>query len=256
MKLRGAILSVCTLAAVLLLAAMVCTFIWLPDISRMIPDEALQGPRVTLLLHILLPLPLLAGLLATVQLRRMLAWPWLWLAAILLLRWRPELDLINQLLSLAAELSLLLIFSIAETMLYIWREHWSSLARRLALPVTGLLLLWIAAGSALTPDNPRWQGLLGLLGALCLLGNMLHEELRPRLTLPVLNRISGQVRGILEHHRRLRNLRLPKRSGKAPAASAADTIGVRERPMLSLGEGYLVSHEAESSADQRRRRTG
>lgn len=239
----------------ILLAGIACTFVWLPDIGLLLPDDAMQGPRVNGMLSILLLLPLLAGLLATLQLRRILAWPWLWLAAILLLHWRPELDLTSQILSLAAEFSLLLIFSIAETMLYVWREHWSTLPRRLALPLAGLLL-WIAGSLSLTPDNPAWQGLLGLIAAMCLLGTALLEELSPRLAVARPGWLYGLAESLLQTWRKLRALRMRLRRRQPAASRPLPDTGPPDRPMLRLEEGYLVSHAAEASADQRRRRIG
>ena len=252
MSVRRVTLSARSLPAGLLLAGSLLSFWYWPDVNLLLPDTALQGPLVPGLLMMLLALPLLAGLLATFQLHRLLVWPWLWLAALLMLNSRPQLHLVPQLLSLALELCLLLAFALTESLLIRWRGSWPEPARRLALPLAALPLLLLSGSSGLDPDNPAWQHWLALLAGCGLLGTALCEELagrgglaRPRLRLPALPRLP-RLPGIslpgLPHFRRTRE--------------SVGEHAPRERPMLSLEEGYLVSHPAEPAPSKERRRTG
>jgi len=246
MRVRGTRLTVRLLPAGLLLAGIVLSYGFWPDVRLLLADESLQGLRLGL--QLILLLPLFAGLCATLIMRRMLVWPWLWLAAMLLLPARPQLGLVPQLLGLLLELSLLLIFALSETLLLIWRDHWATGRRRLALPAAGLGLLLLATGHSLSPDNPAWQTWMALLAGVGMLAAALIEELAQRRIL-VLARLRLPQLPALP----LPDVsRFKRRTAKSPKTQALP----RERPMHSLEQGYLVSHRKKGPAGAGRRRTG
>ncbi len=235
--LRRFLPTACLLAGTALLASL-----W-PDARLLLPDDALRNPQLLEVLQLLLVVPVYTGLLASLVLRRMMFWPWSWLGAILLLSHRPQLGMVEHLLSLSCELCLLLILSVAECLLMAWRDSLAQWWIRWQV-VTALLVLLAGWQLPILPDNPGWQHLLASLLAMVLFSGSLLPHLnlhRPALRFP-----GWQGFRLPPHSFSIRTQHgLLHRPQPEPAP--------RLRPMLSLEEGYLVRHPMDTNKEGRRR---
>ncbi|MCB1220187.1 MAG: hypothetical protein H7A35_09125 [Planctomycetales bacterium] len=243
------------LPALVLALAILLSRPWWPDSRLVLAEASLWNPLLLQLTGDAIFLALAAGVLMTVLSRRCLAWPWLLLTALLMVHLRPPVPIVERLLGSALELVILLALVVGEHLLRSWTINMQPRPRQSVLLATALLLVLLAFGPVLLPDNPQWQSGMLSLAALLICGNALLAA-----PLALANRLAERFRRAVPQ---LRGIRLPqpwlpafsvllhRRAG----SRVEPPVEVPQRPMLSLDEGYLVRHDTEPSLE-RQRRTG
>ncbi|MCB1217058.1 hypothetical protein KDL44_06680 [bacterium] len=250
MQSRARQLALDLLPALLLTAGCLLSLPYWPEPRTLLAEPSLWNPLLLELVRAALLCVMLLGILATAGLRRFLAWPWLYLCALLLVQWRQPVDALDRLLGSSAELAVLLALCVGEHLLLSLLPGRPGRQRRLISAGLAAVLTLSGLLAAPLPGNPHWLATILPLAALMLCGpQLLHiplsqaKKLAARLQLPRV-RLSAAIS--LPRLRMPANIRHRKR--------VTETEAVRSRPMLSLEHGYLVRHDG--AGDERRRRTG
>ncbi|MEZ5338121.1 MAG: hypothetical protein R3F46_07615 [bacterium] len=250
MQSRARQLALELLPALLLLAGCLLSLPYWPEPRTLLAEPSLWNPLLLELVRAALLCVMLLGILATAGLRRFLAWPWLYLCALLLVQWRQPVDALDRLLGSAAELAVLLALCVGEHLLLNLLPGRPVKQRELIMAglAAGLTVLGLLATPL--PGNPYWLASILPLAALLLCGRTLLA-----LPLALAGRLTARVR--LPRPHLPGSIRLPQLHRPFSIrrrSHRAETEAVRNRPMLSLDEGYLVRHD--NARDERRRRTG